>query len=156
MQHGIIIYYSASAASFQRALYYKKSLPNAELFLLADEKEAGPLLARGFSEIIFLPEVKTLRKDLLKYVTQPAKIRLLSEKAFEAQQAEANANVAKQPELKPETSDAPEPDASANFIPSTPIKRHKKRQKEKLKSRLLLGAILVLVVALIIFIGTHI
>ena len=139
MQQGIIIYWSQQPESFERALYYKKSLPNAGFYLLADETEAAALLARGFTEIIFLPEVKDLRKALLKNVTAPAKIRLLSEQAFLTQQQTLPARE----KTTPPPSNAP---AEPDFVPSTPIKRRQTRQRQRRLTYLLLGGALALII----------
>lgn len=84
VKQGIIIYSSHEPDSYMRAVDLKKTYPKDELWLVANEKDSPKLFTQyTFSEIVLLPEVKNKKKELFAYVTTPAKINLLSEKAFD-------------------------------------------------------------------------
>lgn len=152
VKRGIIIYSSQLPLSFQRGIHYKKSLPDGQLWLLADDQEAK-LLLRGdaFQEIIFMPEVKDQRKEILQHATGPAKMRLLSEQHFLAQEALAQEKAAERAKSSGEPpAPVPQTGASEN-APTTKTPAVRKRQRQQKKRRkLLLGGLLVLLLFIII------
>lgn len=152
MKRGIIIYSSQLPLSFQRGIHYKKSLPDGQLWLLADDQEAK-LLLRGdaFQEIIFMPEVKDQRKEILQHATGPAKMRLLSEQHFLAQEALAQEKAAERAKSSGEPPAPIAPTEAAENAPlaKTPIIRKQQRQQKK-RRKLLLGGLLVLLLFIMI------
>lgn len=82
MQTGLIVTKQNDTTSQKRARYYQKKHPEKTWLVINERNAISVIKKTAFNELIFLPETKEYKKSILKEVTSPIKLRLLSESLF--------------------------------------------------------------------------